>query len=126
MRTINDPEKRSLTQVETVPLSVKHFNLVMIRVHLPFHLRTLAQITGEVQLEVAPPVTQRTVLDALEARYPMLRGTIRDHVTHKRRAFLRFFACEQDLSNEAPDAPLPDAVASGTEPYLVIGALAGG
>jgi hypothetical protein len=98
----------------------------MIRVVIPFHLKTLAQITGEVQLDVAPPVTQRAVLDALEARYPMLRGTIRDHVTRKRRAFLRFFACEQDLSNESPDAPLPEAVASGAEPYLIIGALAGG
>jgi hypothetical protein len=98
----------------------------MVRVHLPFHLRTLAQITGEVELEVAPPVTQRAVLDALEARYPMLRGTIRDHVTLQRRAFLRFFACERDLSNEAPDAPLPEPVATGAEPYLIIGALAGG
>jgi sulfur-carrier protein len=98
----------------------------MIRVELPFHLRMLAKIKGEVQLEVAGPATQRTVLDALEARYPMLRGTIRDHVTHKRRDFLRFFACEQDLSNESPDAPLPEAVASGQEPYLVIGAMAGG
>jgi hypothetical protein len=100
--------------------------MVSIRVVVPFHLKTLAQITGEVQLDVAPPVTQRAVLDALEARYPMLRGTIRDHVTRKRRAFLRFFACEQDLSNESPDAPLPEAVASGAEPYLIIGALAGG
>jgi len=98
----------------------------MIRVEIPYHLRTLASVQGEVQLEVAAPVTQRTVLDALEARYPMLRGTIRDHDTGKRRAFLRFYACEQDLSNESPDAPLPDAVASGAEPYLVIGALAGG
>lgn len=98
----------------------------MIRVVLPFHLRTLAQIRGEVQLEVAGPITQRTVLDALEARYPMLRGTIRDHVTQQRRAFLRFFACEQDFSNDSPDAPLPDAVATGTEPLLIIGALAGG
>lgn len=98
----------------------------LIRVVIPFHLKTLAQITGEAQLEVAPPVTQRAVLNALEARYPMLRGTIRDHVTLKRRAFLRFFACEQDLSNESPDAPLPEAVASGKEPYLIIGALAGG
>ena len=97
-----------------------------IRVVLPFHLKTLAHITGEVQLEVAPPVTQRSVLEALEARYPMLRGTIRDHGTLKRRAFLRFFACERDLSNEPPDAPLPEAVASGAEPYLIIGALAGG
>jgi molybdopterin synthase sulfur carrier subunit len=98
----------------------------MIRVVIPFHLRTLAKITGELQLDVPAPVTQRAVLDALEARYPMLRGTIRDHVTHERRAFLRFFACEQDLSNESPDAPLPEAVAAGTEPYLIIGALAGG
>jgi molybdopterin synthase sulfur carrier subunit len=98
----------------------------MIRVDIPFHLRTLAKITGELQLDVPAPVTQRAVLDALEARYPMLRGTIRDHVTHERRAFLRFFACEQDLSNESPDAPLPEAVAAGTEPYLIIGALAGG
>jgi molybdopterin synthase sulfur carrier subunit len=98
----------------------------MIRVVIPFHLRTLAKITGEVQLDVPAPVTQRAVLDALEARYPMLRGTIRDHVTQERRAFLRFFACERDLSNESPDAPLPEAVASGTEAYLIIGALAGG
>lgn len=98
----------------------------MIRVVIPFHLRTLAKITGELQLDVPAPVTQRAVLDALEARYPMLRGTIRDHVTQERRAFLRFFACEQDLSNESPDAPLPEAVVAGTEPYLIIGALAGG
>lgn len=98
----------------------------MIRVELPFHLRTLAGVGGEVRLEVAEPVTQRTVLDALEAAYPMLRGTIRDHETKKRRAFLRFFACERDLSNESPDAPLPEAVASGAEPYLVVGAIAGG
>jgi hypothetical protein len=98
----------------------------MIRVQIPQHLRTLAQVGPEVQLEVAGPVTQRSVLDALEARYPMLRGTIRDHVTHKRRPFLRFFACEEDLSHEPPDAPLPDAVASGAEPYWVIGAIAGG
>jgi hypothetical protein len=98
----------------------------MIRVVLPFHLRTLAKVTGEVELDLAGPVTQRSVLDALEARYPMLQGTIRDHVTHKRRAFLRFFACEEDLSNESPDAPLPEAVAVGREPYLIIGALAGG
>jgi sulfur-carrier protein len=97
-----------------------------IRVVIPFHLRTLAHVQGEVQLDVELPVTQRSVLDALEARYPMLRGTIRDHVTHKRRAFLRFFACQQDLSNEPPDSPLPDAIASGAEPFLIIGALAGG
>jgi hypothetical protein len=98
----------------------------MIRVVLPAHLRTLARVEGEVQLEVGGPVTQRSVLDALEARYPVLRGAIRDHVTLKRRAFLRFFACEQDLSHEPPDAPLPEAVAAGKEPFLVIGAIAGG
>ena len=98
----------------------------MIRVVLPFHLRTLAHVSGEVQLDVEGPITQRSILDALEARYPMLRGTIRDHDTQKRRAFLRFFACEQDFSNESPDAPLPDSVASGAEPFLIIGALAGG
>ena len=98
----------------------------MIRVVLPQHLRGLAHVTGEVQVEIAGPVTQRAVLDALEARYPMLRGTIRDHVTQERRAFLRFFACAEDLSHEPPDAPLPDAVASGTEPLLIIGAIAGG
>ncbi len=98
----------------------------MIRVTLPPHLRKLAQIDGEVKLDVAGPVTQRTVLDALEARYPMLRGTIRDHVTQRRRAFVRFFACGEDLSHETPDAPLPDAVAKGTEPFMIIGAIAGG
>ncbi len=98
----------------------------MIRVVLPPHLRTLAGVGGEVSLEVAAPVTQCSVLDALEAKFPVLRGTIRDHVTKRRRAFLRFFACEQDLSNEAIDAPLPEAVVKGTEPYLIIGALAGG
>jgi len=98
----------------------------MIRVMLPFHLRTLARVDGEVQIEVEGVVTQRSVLDALEAQYPMLRGTIRDHVTLQRRAFLRFFACEEDLSLESPDAPLPDAVASGAEPFLVVGAIAGG
>jgi len=98
----------------------------MIRVTLPHHLRTLAQVRGEVELDVEAPATQRSVLDALEARYPMLRGTIRDQVTHERRAFLRFFACEQDLSHEPPDAPLPEAVASGNEPFIVIGAIAGG
>ena len=98
----------------------------MIRVVLPAHLRTLAKVAGEVQLEVEGPVTQRSVLDALEARYPMLRGTIRDHVTQKRRPFVRFFACEEDLSHESPDAPLPDAVASGAEPFLLVGAIAGG
>ncbi|HEV2947482.1 MAG TPA: MoaD/ThiS family protein [Gemmataceae bacterium] len=98
----------------------------MIRVVIPMHLRTLAKVGAEVQVEVEGPVTQRSVLDALEARYPMLRGTIRDHVTLKRRAFLRFFACEEDLSLESPDAPLPAAVASGAEPFFVIGAIAGG
>jgi molybdopterin synthase sulfur carrier subunit len=98
----------------------------MIRVVLPAHLRTLARVTGEVTLNIEDQVTQRTVLDALEARYPMLRGTIRDHVTLKRRPFIRFFACEQDLSHESPDAPLPDAVAVGEEPFLIVGAMAGG
>jgi sulfur-carrier protein len=98
----------------------------MIRVELPYHLRTLAKVDGEVQLEVEGQVTQRSVLDALEARYPMLRGTIRDQVTGKRRPFLRFFACEEDLSHESPDALLPEAVATGREPLLVIGAIAGG
>ena len=98
----------------------------MIRVILPTHLRTLAHVDGEVQLHVEGQATQRAVLDALEACYPMLRGTIRDHVTHQRRAFVRFFACEQDLSHESPDAPLPDAVATGAEPLLVVGAMAGG
>jgi hypothetical protein len=98
----------------------------MIRVILPQHLRTLAHVGSEVELEVEGRVTQRSVLDALEARYPMLRGTIRDHVTQQRRPFLRFFACEEDLSHESPDAPLPDAVVSGAEPFLIIGAIAGG
>jgi molybdopterin synthase sulfur carrier subunit len=98
----------------------------MIRVALPHHLRTLAQVDGEVELEVEGAVTQRSILDALEARYPVLRGTIRDHVTKVRRPFLRFFACEQDFSNESPDAPLPEAVATGAEPFLIVGALAGG
>jgi sulfur-carrier protein len=98
----------------------------MIRVILPQHLRTLAQVTGEVELEVAGPVSIRTVLDALEARYPVLRGTIRDHGTLQRRPFLRFFACEEDLSHQPPETPLPEAVASGKEPLLIIGAIAGG
>lgn len=98
----------------------------MIRVILPPHLRTLAYINGDVELEVAAPVTQRSVLDALEARYPMLRGAIRDHVTLQRRPFLRFFACEQDLTHDPPDTPLPDAVTSGKEPFIVLGAIAGG
>jgi sulfur-carrier protein len=98
----------------------------MIRVILPPHLRNLAQVRGDVELNVEGPITQRAILDALEARYPMLRGTIRDHATQQRRAFLRFFACEEDLSHEPPDAPLPDAVASGKEPFIVIGAIAGG
>ena len=98
----------------------------MIRVVLPAHLKLLARTNGEMTLDVAGAATQRSVLDALEASYPMLRGTIRDHVTQKRRPFVRFFACERDLSHELPDAPLPDAVAAGTEPLLIVGAMAGG
>ncbi|MFB3920271.1 MAG: MoaD/ThiS family protein [Terriglobia bacterium] len=98
----------------------------MIRVTLPFHLRNLAKVEGEVQLEVQGPVTQRSVLDALEARFPALKGTIRDHITLQRRPFLRFFACEEDLTHESPDAPLPEAVAAGKEPFMVVGAIAGG
>jgi molybdopterin synthase sulfur carrier subunit len=98
----------------------------MIRVILPPHLRTLAQVRGDLNLEVESPVTQRSVLDAIEARYPMLCGTIRDHVTKERRPFLRFFACEEDLSHESPDAPLPEAVVSGAEPLIILGAIAGG
>jgi len=98
----------------------------MIRVVLPAHLRTLARVEGELKLEVEGPVTQRSILDALEARYPMLRGTIRDQATRQRRAFVRFFACEEDLSQESPDDPLPDAVAAGAEPFLIVGAMAGG
>jgi sulfur-carrier protein len=98
----------------------------MIRVVLPYHLKVLANVTGEVQLDVAPPVTQRSVFDALEARYPMLRGTVRDYATQRRRAYLRIYACQLDLSHEDPNTPLPDAVASGNEPFIVIGAIAGG
>jgi len=98
----------------------------MIRVQIPYHLRTLAGVEGEVTLEVAAPVTIRSVLDALEARYPTLQGTIRDHDTLKRRPFLRFFACEEDISLESPDTPLPEAIADGREPFMVIGAIAGG
>lgn len=98
----------------------------MIRVILPFHLRTLAHVGSELELDVEAPVTQRSILDALEARYPMLRGTIRDQVTLQRRSFLRFFACEEDLSHEPPDTLLPEAIASGKEPLIVIGAIAGG
>ena len=98
----------------------------MIRVILPAHLRALARVGGEVSLDLAGQVTQRSILDALETRYPVLRGTIRDYGTEKRRPFVRFFACEEDLSLEEPDAPLPQAVASGTEPFLVVGAIAGG
>ncbi len=98
----------------------------MIRVVLPLSLRTLARVEGEVQLQVEGRVTQRSVLDALESRYPMLQGAIRDHVTQRRRSFVRFFACKQDLSHEPPDAPLPDAVATGAEPLLIVGAMAGG
>jgi hypothetical protein len=98
----------------------------MIRVVLPAHLRTLARVDGEVELQVERPVTQRSILDALEASYPVLRGTIRDHVTLRRRPLVRFFACEQDLSHELPDVPLPEAVATGREPFLILGAMAGG
>jgi len=98
----------------------------MIRVTLPAHLKTLAHVHGEVKLDVAEPATQRTVLDALEADYPMLRGTIRDQATKERRAFVRFFACQEDLSNESPDAPLPEAVVNGAEPLMIVGAMAGG
>jgi sulfur-carrier protein len=98
----------------------------LIRIILPPHLRTLARVDGEVELDVKAPVTQHSVLDALEARYPMLRGTIRDHVTLLRRPMVRFFACGEDLSHESPDTPLPDAIASGSEPFLIIGAIAGG
>ena len=98
----------------------------IIRVELPAHLRTLARITGEVQLSIAGPVTQRSILDHLEARYPMLRGTIRDYATQQRRPFLRFFACEEDLSHQSPDTPLPEAITTAAEPFLIIGAIAGG
>ena len=98
----------------------------MIRIVLPQHLQTLARVSDEVQLDIDGPATQRALLDALEARYPVLRGTIRDHVTQTRRPFVRFFACEEDLSHESPDAPLPDAVTSGVEPFFIVGALAGG
>ena len=98
----------------------------MIRIVLPPHLRTLARVDGEVELRVEDPVTQRSILDVLEARYPMLRGTVRDHTTQLRRPLVRFFACGQDVSHELPDAPLPDAIAKGSEPFLVIGAIAGG
>lgn len=98
----------------------------MIRVTLPPHLRTLAHVQGDVELDVPVPVTTRSILDTLEARYPMLRGAIRDHVTLQRRPFLRFFACEQDLTHDSPDVPLPDAVVSGKEPFIVLGAIAGG
>ena len=98
----------------------------MIRVYLPAHLRTLARVNSEVEIQVDGPVTQRSILDALEATYPMLRGTIRDHVTQERRPFVRFFACEDDLSHESPDTPLPNAVAVGAEPFMIVGAIAGG
>ena len=99
---------------------------MIVRVVLPAHLRTLAHLDGEVKVDVEGPVTQRSVLDTIEADYPMLRGTMRDQVTQQRRAFLRFFACQEDLSHESPDAPLPDAIASGAEPFLIVGAMAGG
>lgn len=105
-----------MTQPETTP----------VRVVIPYHLRTLSQVNGELRLEVQTPVTQKTILDAVEEKYPMLRGTIRDHLTLKRRAFLRYYACQQDLSLEELDAPVPDAVAAGQEPFLVISAIAGG
>ena len=98
----------------------------MIRVELPAHLRTLAQVDGEVRLEVEDPVTQRSVIDAIEARYPALRGTIRDHVSQRRRPFVRFFACDEDLSHDPPDASLPEAVATGAQPFLIVGAMSGG
>ena len=98
----------------------------MVRVELPFHLRKLADVEREVEVDVGTPVTQRAIIDAIEARYPMLRGTIRDYATDRRRSYLRFFACAEDLSFEQPDAPLPDAVASGAEPFLIVGALSGG
>lgn len=98
----------------------------MIRVVLPPHLRRLARVSGKVELEVKEPVTQRSILDALEAGYPMLRGTIRDHVTQERRSFIRFFACGEDWSHESPDTPLPDAISTGAEPFLIVGAMAGG
>ncbi|HLU59414.1 MAG TPA: MoaD/ThiS family protein [Pseudonocardia sp.] len=107
-------------------MSAPEVQSTTVRVKLPAHLRKLAQVDGEVRLAVAAPVTQRSVLDALEARHPVLRGTIRDHSTQRRRAFVRFFACEQDLSHEEPDTPLPAAVAAGAEPFLVVGAMAGG
>jgi len=116
----------SSAQSELASESSAQSELANIRVKLPAHLRKLARVDGEVELDLEGPVTQRAVLDALEGRYPMLRGTIRDHGTHKRRAFVRFFACEQDLSHESPDAPLPEPVARGTEPFLVVGAMAGG
>jgi hypothetical protein len=98
----------------------------MIRVVLPAHLRTLANVDREIGLDVEGPITQRSILDTIEARYPMLRGTMRDHVTHRRRPLVRFFACEEDLSNESPDVPLPEKVAAGTEPFIILGAIAGG
>ena len=98
----------------------------MIRVVLPFHLRTLARVDGEVKLEVAEPITPAAVLDALEERYPMLRGTIRDHVTHQRRAYVRYYACARDVSHEPPETPLPKAIAEGSEPFIVLGAMSGG
>jgi hypothetical protein len=120
------PSLSLINAVQSVDETSFSCDPTMIRVLLPTHLRTLAQVQGEVNLEVTVPVTQRSVLDALEALHPMLRGTIRDHVTQQRRPFLRFFACQEDLSHEPPDAPLPEAVASGAEPLLIIGAIAGG
>jgi molybdopterin synthase sulfur carrier subunit len=110
----------------SLPYAFHRIETTMIRILLPSHLRVLAQIPGEIQLQVPTPVTVRAILDTIEAKYPMLRGTIRDHVTHKRRPMVRFFACEEDLSHESPDTPLPDAVAQGKEPFFIIGAIAGG
>jgi sulfur-carrier protein len=121
------PFERSCREFVNSPEnSLAMVRVIMVRVILPQHLRTLAHVGSELTLQVEGPVTLRSVLDALEASYPMLRGTIRDHVTQQRRPFLRFFACEEDLSHQPPDAPLPDAVASGKEPLLIIGAIAGG
>jgi sulfur-carrier protein len=120
------PESLRLETFAKLGVSVKGKLPSMVRVILPFHLRNLARLGSELILEVQGPVTQRSILDELEAKYPMLRGAIRDQVTQQRRPFLRFFACEEDLSHESPDAPLPESIASGTEPFIVIGAIAGG
>lgn len=116
----------AVPQAVTLPAGTRRYDEPMIRVVLPFHLRTLARVDGDVTVDLDGQATQRSVLDALEARYPMLQGTIRDHGTYKRRPFLRYFACGQDLSLQSPDDPLPEAVASGAEPFMVVGAIAGG